>query len=889
MPPTSSASGGEPPDAASGRSALAVGQATRRGVVLPFTPQRSPPSLSPGRPSPPLDDLSGMSAPALERQEDGTAAALQTTRRAAPPAFLAGWTYHQSFEQTTVLFYVPAPLADGAEGTEEDVQVTFGDDYLIAGLRGCEPVFKAKLAGHINRFTSTWQLEPRARSRRRLRERDRVSFPSSSLDDDGNSVSSSSEHYRHMNVRRQPTVRTSEANSSSSSGSGSGSVSSYDLIQPLGASSLRTGHSRWHAGLHEPSASSPNSFNLSSSVSFSDVTTDSSVGITYNQSHVPSPASLSPVSTPVSFRNDGERGRSASASSFERQQQSEAQSRENRGATREASEEGPHVYARLVSIYLDKLQPGIWHQLVVGPAPLLDDESERQRSEAELSAALQDALCSPHEDLRRATAEEDANDSSRLTRSRTRARADTSAAESVATTIGSDDSETILGFRPPLQVPTAMSMEQTAMTTQDAGDDPAAGHPRQAEEHARYKYNMDAQSLALIGQQAALRPPTQLSGHSRQNSSSPSSPIEPVSATPEEEAFEYFKRAWEKADVPLAITKLVDYVPLPISAIISPTPSDEAASASARASQNSAASSPADRSIPPSVPAASSREAKTHCSAGSAARRQRQKYVFALGGNAQLAQLYVAYARLHLSSSWSPLAFPSGSLNNPFVTRSQRQDYGFFGAVAAGTSHSPPVSLSQASSVASSNYERASSPDAIHASGTSSNGNGNSTGGNGNGSGCMHRVSSALHQHVGPLPFLKEAVRLDPDVYIDPEDWEEAAALGETALAQAAADAEARKAFLDAALARDASSPRLSQRSLSGGSEPWGEASRLERRRRKESTRREPRRRRRGARDPDQGDVVVNFVSSAALLSVCLAGSVAAFSWWRRVNANTQN
>ncbi len=560
----------------------------------------------------------------------------------------------------------------------------------------------------------------------------------------------------------------------------------------------------------------------------------------------------------------------------------------------EEQQEEEQVAALLVSVYLDKLQPGIWHHLVVGPAPLsagprtareafASEEERRSQLGVSLQEALQDQAWQrdpPQGDLEAAPAEP----------SRT-SLDDGTGNESVLSigTIASDDSETILGSRP-------------TMTALGDGRPGLGGDARAAELEKR-KFNLDAQSMAIIGQQVALRmqSPAALSssaaGSGAESLAGTTSTLTGSTAlssvTSEEEAFEYYKRAWQKADVPLAITQLVShYLPLPISAVASPS-GDEPSSRSVL-----------DRT--PMPPASAGTGGETNPLNESASTRtslnaQRQRYLASLGGNEQLARLYVSFARLHLSSSWSPLAFPGGSLNNPFVTRTQQQQSVRYGVgpgsnsavVGAGAAAGPLATIG-------SNSPPASRPASIATSGSHDHTSASSPGvaldhqsamlGGG-----AHRISSALQQHVGPLAFLREAARLDPSVDIGPDDWEEAKDLAEEAVKLATSDAEARRAFLEAAVAGDTTYARLRQLSA-GGTVPAVPVA--------GSTRSSTRRRRRtrsghgiGANDEDGGasrrrgngdgpnSITINFVSSAALLSVCLAGSVAAFSIWKRVSA----
>ncbi|KAI9568247.1 hypothetical protein HD554DRAFT_2101130 [Boletus coccyginus] len=69
-----------------------------------------------------------------------------------------------SWHQATVLLLVPY------ETSKEDVVVVIERDYLLAGVRGQQPVVKGRLYGNVDAANSAWQLEPRT-SRISARER----------------------------------------------------------------------------------------------------------------------------------------------------------------------------------------------------------------------------------------------------------------------------------------------------------------------------------------------------------------------------------------------------------------------------------------------------------------------------------------------------------------------------------------------------------------------------------------------------------------------------------------------------------------------------------------------------------------------------------------------
>ncbi|KAH7911083.1 hypothetical protein BJ138DRAFT_1086309 [Hygrophoropsis aurantiaca] len=74
------------------------------------------------------------------------------------------YSWHQSHDQATVLLLVPY------ETSREDVVVVIERNYLLAGVRGQQPVVKGRLYSNIDVANSAWQLEPR-NSRLSARER----------------------------------------------------------------------------------------------------------------------------------------------------------------------------------------------------------------------------------------------------------------------------------------------------------------------------------------------------------------------------------------------------------------------------------------------------------------------------------------------------------------------------------------------------------------------------------------------------------------------------------------------------------------------------------------------------------------------------------------------
>jgi hypothetical protein len=66
------------------------------------------------------------------------------------------YSWHQSHDQATVLLVVPY------ETLEEDVTVVIEKNYLLAGVRGQNPIVKGRLYGNVDSGNSAWQLEPRS-------------------------------------------------------------------------------------------------------------------------------------------------------------------------------------------------------------------------------------------------------------------------------------------------------------------------------------------------------------------------------------------------------------------------------------------------------------------------------------------------------------------------------------------------------------------------------------------------------------------------------------------------------------------------------------------------------------------------------------------------------
>ncbi|KAI6117237.1 hypothetical protein EDD16DRAFT_1885359 [Pisolithus croceorrhizus] len=70
-------------------------------------------------------------------------------------AFKHSYSWHQSHDQATVLLLVPL------DTSEEDVAVVIERSYLLAGVKGQQPVVKGRLYGNVDVANSAWQLEPR--------------------------------------------------------------------------------------------------------------------------------------------------------------------------------------------------------------------------------------------------------------------------------------------------------------------------------------------------------------------------------------------------------------------------------------------------------------------------------------------------------------------------------------------------------------------------------------------------------------------------------------------------------------------------------------------------------------------------------------------------------
>ncbi|KAK0537255.1 hypothetical protein OC835_001788 [Tilletia horrida] len=361
--------------------------------------------------------------------------------------------------------------------------------------------------------------------------------------------------------------------------------------------------------------------------------------------------------------------------------------------------------ARLVTIYLEKVQPGIWPVLISGPAPLPDEaptEGSKPRLDAaearlpllneeharnSLRVALQEAL-----DEARSSASSFHSDSHAEERqSRTFGhRRGSEAGHSSVFTVASDDSDTVLGPRYSTSSQTAEQEGADNVGTGGADAESTAERHRRAQERQLCaKYNLDATSLVLLGLQSRVQ----------------------LGERPEgvDDAFHYFVRAWRAALSPVATCRLVeDYLPLKkprahSSEVHSEPESEELKNATGTADrpvedavpkQSADGSSTAVVSSSPAVAmdrrqqsSDTLRSPRSGSQAGTSspvanraglqsdhADARRDSLISLLGGSNALGRLYLSYARLHLETAiekWtSPLAFPSeaGQLHGPFTS-----------------------------------------------------------------------------------------------------------------------------------------------------------------------------------------------------------------------------
>lgn len=544
---------------------------------------------------------------------------------------LQAWTAHQSHGQATILFYVPRRVHT------DDLAITIGHDYIVAGVRARSPVVKARLSGRIDPATSAWQLERRrtgkrnrshSRLPRRAQPRSEVSSSENSSNASGGSSrrsnaarsedgeGSAAQQRNHPSLHRPPSgheASTAPASSctfsregaddvpkqgSSSSGqrqprsrteslAGSDDSSSFDLLA----------HSVDTVGSRDSAASSSSNVILGR--------TDRSDDSPLSRDAPRSTGPATPPSLAQSVTLSEESGYIHPASAGIRSLDSSMSAAENTSCGSLGSrsrhvgdDDVDETYdARLVTLHLSKVDGGIWPCLVAGPAPVAPEELTAtlpqllsQKSYTSISAALSEALGN------RAVSRENQAAHQPHSRSQSAESASEENSEPAATsstltvdTIGSDDSTTVLG----------------------------TSRVQNEEE----QYNMDATSLTLIGLQCAR--------HSQ------AAPFNAAISRETSLAFEYFRRAWRQGEVPLAIERLVeDYLPLP-------------------------ASSDARMQDPAALPKRASDAL-------------RPRLIAALGGPTALSRLYLSYARLQLPSSehLKPLlSLPvTGVANNPFGT-----------------------------------------------------------------------------------------------------------------------------------------------------------------------------------------------------------------------------
>ena len=541
----------------------------------------------------------------------------------------------------------------------------------------------------------------------------------------------------------------------------------------------------------------------------------------------------------------------------------------------------------------------------------------------------------------------------------------------------SDESATVLGTTrtASLNASRAQSSDRSAPTQQSTS---APGRHASMEEDddetellqelaAEARFNMDPTTLSLIGLQVAnagIRPAVDMAGAVFSNDRG---------SVGLPEAFEYFARSWRQAEVALATERLVhDYLPFIPEFSLRETVSSKEYERSDSARQpkgaDMAPNSSSDTFRPQSNLAAGLRIGTgrhTHAIPGGSS-ALRQRLVASLGGQKALARLYLSYARLHLPSSAdkrSPLAFPHGQLNSPFVSgRTLAIQRG--GALA----RKPSVTLasspsSRASSVASSHNgaERSgASPSSRRKHSSrgpspplSSPGGGehmaNATTFSREAADALELLgvpSAAVESMPGPLHFLEEACLIDPGIrsQITETEWQEALAIEESEeqarqleregilqaeeMGSLAGESQGGDLVFDSDSEAAVMARRGRRRKRSGvGSRLTGgpEASKVSTtllgfgwlfgsgansgsghasgRRSKRATggqsgktteRRHKRKaqgdshRHKAARTGEFGKEaeggVIALMSGAALLSVALAGSVAAVGWWRRAS-----
>ncbi|KAE8214324.1 hypothetical protein CF327_g2259 [Tilletia walkeri] len=388
--------------------------------------------------------------------------------------------------------------------------------------------------------------------------------------------------------------------------------------------------------------------------------------------------------------------------------------------------------ARLVTIYLDKLSPGIWPVLISGPAPLPDageyeggDVGERPSSGQRLPS-----LDEHHARLSLRAALQEALDESRSSSSSTPLNIIPDSAEGVtqriahsfdqrrdssteigdrsilSTSVGSDDSDTVLGAR--FSNPTGGGLvageddeeqdetnrRRLLLLAEEQEEAQLIAYERQAQARERQlcaKYNLDATSLVLLGLQAHARE-DDLGGGGAGDHHRALGPVD-------DEAFHYLSRAWRAALSPIATCLLVeDYLPLGGKSRVDYSSSTESSDVDVEEQVSVAAAEEREQvsstttanvemnrlqqsgdtlrspqsgphafgttSPPPTNPSLTQDSPET----------RRKTLISLLGGSNALGRLYLSYARLHLEVSlekWtSPLAFPgeAGQLHGPYAS-----------------------------------------------------------------------------------------------------------------------------------------------------------------------------------------------------------------------------
>lgn len=464
---------------------------------------------------------------------------------------MQSWTAHQSHDQATILFYVPRWVR------KRDLNVVFGDDYIIANIQDKEPIVKARLAGRIDRTTSAWQIEKRL-DRRRSRFVKGKKRRTDSTQGSATSSSGSEDRSNHE-TSTHDTRRPSSPTSSESS--------NFDVLAQSTdtLNSQRSQSDQAHAqALHTPPS-------MAQSMTLSD------------ESGYVEPQLLS-----------GEvRSLDSSMSAAEVTSNGNSSGRCVGDDGVEDEDVDMLLLGKLVTLHLDKLDGGIWPNIVSGPPPSdLQLHVVSRHSHSSLGAALSQAMQDRHEDRDGGEGE-----SSMLHDSENEQSSDSALNSSLTMgSVASDDSTTVLA-------------------------------PRHEDGQ---QYDMDPTSLTLMGLQ-----------HRRK---AIANPVGVASARDNSVAFEYFRHAWKKAQVPVAVETLVlGYFPL------------------ADTSKHGDHASPLINTLTP----------------------YRSRLIAALGGSTALARLYISYARLHLPSLHYRrpiLSMPfTGMANNPFGASPRNGDSHFAG------------------------------------------------------------------------------------------------------------------------------------------------------------------------------------------------------------------